>query len=96
MRSAFDTTQGLGRNVAAMKNTRTVLFVLFLAAGAAQAQTAGTVTLRANPTSATGSIVPVLTWSTNPVATSCTASGGWSGTKAASGTQTLATHHRQH
>jgi hypothetical protein len=36
-------------------------------------------------------MTPVLTWSTNPVASSCTASGGWSGTKAASGTQTLAT-----
>ncbi len=34
-------------------------------------------------------MTPKLTWSTNPVATSCAASGGWSGTKAASGTQTL-------
>ena len=68
------------------------LFALFMvAAGAAQAQTAGVVTLTANKTSSTGSFAPVLTWSTNPVATSCTASGGWSGTKAASGTQTLAT-----
>ena len=68
------------------------LFVLFLfGASAANAQTAGVVTLNANSTSATGSLTPVLTWSTNPVAQSCTASGGWSGTKAASGTQTLAT-----
>jgi hypothetical protein len=58
-------------------------------AGLAGAQTAGVVTLRASPTSGTGSVTPVLTWSTNPVATSCRASGGWSGTKAASGTQTL-------
>jgi serine protease len=66
------------------------LFALFLfAAGAAQAQTAGVVTLQANQTSATGSLTPVLTWSTNPVAQSCTASGGWSGTKANYGTQTL-------
>lgn len=57
--------------------------------GVAQAQTAGVVTLTASPASGTGSVTPVLTWSTNPVATSCTASGGWSGTKAASGTQTL-------
>ena len=64
--------------------------MLFLvAAGSAHAQTAGVVTLRANSTSATGSLVPVLTWSTNPVATSCRASGGWSGTRAASGTATL-------
>jgi len=55
----------------------------------AQAQTAGTVTLNANQTSATGSLTPVLTWSTSPVASSCTASGGWSGTKFASGSETL-------
>ena len=82
--------EAVGRNVAAMNKTA-LLIVLSLAAGAVQAQTAGVVTLRANATSATGSMVPVLTWSTNPVATSCAASGGWSGTKAASGTQTLAT-----
>jgi hypothetical protein len=73
-----------------MKNSA-LMIVLSLAASAVQAQTAGIVTLRANATSATGSMAPVLTWSTNPVATSCTASGGWSGTKAASGTQTLPT-----
>ncbi|HEU5138086.1 MAG TPA: fibronectin type III domain-containing protein [Steroidobacteraceae bacterium] len=69
------------------------LFVagFIFAAGVAQAQTAGTVTLQANRTSSTGSFAPVLTWSTNPVASSCTASGGWSGTKAVSGTQTLPT-----
>jgi hypothetical protein len=68
------------------------LFALFMvAAGAAQAQTAGVVTLQANKTSSTGSFAPVLTWSTNPTAKSCTASGGWSGTKAANGTQTLST-----
>jgi hypothetical protein len=48
------------------------------------------VTLTANKTSAQGSHVPVLTWSTSPVANSCQASGGWSGNKAASGSQTLA------
>jgi hypothetical protein len=58
-------------------------------AGLVQAQTAGVVTLSASPTSGQGSVTPRLTWSTNPVATSCTASGGWSGTKAASGAQTL-------
>ncbi len=60
-----------------------------LAAVAAHAQTAGVVTLRASQTSGTGSVTPVLTWSTNPAAASCTAGGAWSGTKAASGTQTL-------
>jgi len=71
----------------------TALFtVLFLfAACAVRAQTAGVVSLRANSTSATGSMAPVLTWSTNPTATSCRASGGWAGDKAVSGTQTLPT-----
>jgi hypothetical protein len=64
---------------------------MVVAAGAAQAQTAGVVTLTANKTTSTGSFAPVLTWSTSPAANSCTASGGWSGTKAASGTQTLST-----
>src|SRR3954462_14236068 len=62
---------------------------LMLLGGFAQAQTAGTVTLTANKTSAQGSLTPVLTWSTTPVASSCTASGAWSGTKFASGSETL-------
>lgn len=35
-------------------------------------------------------LVPTLTWSTTPAATSCAAQGGWTGAKAASGTETLA------
>jgi hypothetical protein len=66
------------------------LTLALVCAGAASAQTAGVVTLRASPISGSGSVTPVLTWSTNPVATSCRASGGWSGTKAASGSETLA------
>jgi hypothetical protein len=73
-----------------MDSRKLVAIALFtFAAMGAHAQTAGVVTLRANQTSATGSLTPVLTWSTNPVAQSCRASGGWSGNKAASGTQTL-------
>jgi hypothetical protein len=55
-------------------------------------QAAPVLTFTAQTTTGNGSVVPVLTWSTAPVATSCTASGdaAWSGTKAASGTQTLA------
>ena len=64
---------------------------LLLLAHVAQAQTAGTVTLTVNKSAAVGSLVPVLTWSTTPAATSCVASGGWSGTKFASGSQTLST-----
>jgi len=66
-----------------------MLPLVMLLGARAQAQTAGTVTLNANQTSATGSLTPVLTWSTSPVASSCTASGGWSGTKFASGSETL-------
>jgi hypothetical protein len=57
----------------------------------AHAQTAGVVTLNANQTSAQTSMAPVLTWSTTPAAQSCVASGGWSGARAASGTQTQPT-----
>lgn len=56
----------------------------------AQAQTAGTINFSAKQTSATGSLTPVLTWSTSPTASSCSASGAWSGTKFASGSETLA------
>jgi hypothetical protein len=72
-----------------LRNALKVLPLLALGA-VAHAQTAGTITFSANQTSATGSLVPVLTWSTTPVATSCKASGGWSGTKFASGSETLA------
>jgi hypothetical protein len=63
---------------------------LLLLGTLAQAQTAGTINFTANKTSATGSMTPVLTWSTSPVASSCSASGAWSGTKFASGSETLA------
>lgn len=55
------------------------------------AQTAGTVTFSAQQTSATGSLTPVLTWSTTPTASGCTAGGAWSGTKFASGSETVTT-----
>lgn len=62
---------------------------LMLLGGTAQSQTPGNITFTANQVSATGSLVPVLTWSTSPVATSCVAGGGWSGTRFASGSETL-------
>ena len=37
-----------------------------------------------------GTAVPTLSWSSTPAASSCTASGDWSGTKTASGTAVLA------
>lgn len=58
----------------------------------AHAQTAPTLTFTAETTTGVESVVPKLTWSTTPAATSCTASGdlAWNGTKAASGSETLA------
>src|SRR5437868_10012040 len=53
-----------------------------------QAQTADVVNLSASPSSAQTSTAPVLTWSTSPAAQSCLASGGWSGPRAVSGTET--------
>lgn len=57
----------------------------------AQAAPTGSFTLSTR-VNANGTLTPTLTWSTTPAATSCTASGdsAWAGTKAASGTQTLA------
>ena len=49
---------------------------------------APTVSIAANPTSVSSGGSSTLTWSSTN-ATSCTASGGWSGTKATSGTQSL-------
>lgn len=68
----------------------TLLTVPALLGSLASAQTAGNLTFSVNQTSAQGSLTPVLTWSTTPVASSCTASGGWSGTKFASGSETVA------
>lgn len=72
-----------------MKKLALLLAALF-ALGVAQAQTPGTITFTASTTTGDESVVPVLTWSTSPAATSCTASGDWSGVKAAAGTETLA------
>ncbi len=47
------------------------------------------VTLSASPTSITAGQNSTLTWSSTNSPTSCTASGGWSGSKAASGSQTV-------
>lgn len=64
--------------------------LLALASIPVLAQTGGTIQFTAGTTSGSGSVTPVLTWSTTPAATSCTASGDWTGTKAAAGTETLA------
>jgi hypothetical protein len=70
-----------------MKTRSVIAAALLLAAGLAQAQ-APTVALSVNPANGVGSVAPTLTWSSTQ-AQSCQASGGWSGAKATSGTQTL-------
>ena len=70
-----------------------VALVLSLACALpALAQTAPELVFTAKTTTGVESVVPELTWSTNPAATSCTASGAsnWTGSKPASGTATLA------
>lgn len=62
------------------------LFGLLGMTAIALAQEAVSVTLTASPVSGSGSVTPTLTWSSQG-ATSCTASGGWTGTKAPSGSQ---------
>lgn len=68
------------------------LVAALLACATAFAQQTPTLTFTAQTTTGAGSVVPVLTWSTTPAATSCAASGdaAWTGAKAAAGTQTLA------
>ena len=69
-----------------MKKLLALFLTLF--ASAAFAQTAPTVTLNADPASGVSPLTVNLTWSSTG-AVNCTASGGWSGAKATSGTQTI-------
>jgi hypothetical protein len=70
-----------------MKRTLLAL-LLALAPLAAAAQTLNFTV--ETTTSGGTAVVPRLTWTTTPAATSCTASNGWTGTKAAAGTELLA------
>ncbi len=72
-----------------MKRLLVSLYLLFLSV-IAYAQTPGVVNLSVTPTTANGTLTPLLTWSTSPTAISCVASGGWAGARAASGTVALA------
>lgn len=74
-----------------MKSLRLIAAAALLLAGIAHAQTAGTIAFAVTPTNGNASVSPTATWSTTPAATSCTASGGWTGTLAGSGTMSLAT-----
>lgn len=69
------------------------LYILGLVAALALASPAfsQTLTFTASTTTGAGSVTTTLTWSTTPSASSCTAAGhaSWTGSKAASGTQTL-------
>lgn len=66
-------------------------FGAIFCAAAAQAQTTPGLTFTLEARSTDGvSVAPKLTWSTSPAATSCVASGDWTGTKLGSGSETLA------
>lgn len=88
------TPQALAEYGAKLKTFCCVAAVALLAVltgSAAFGQATPTVTFGSSVTNANGSLTTVNTWSTTPAAASCTASGhpSWTGTKAASGTQTL-------
>lgn len=72
----------------------TILLVMACAFAAfkANAQAEPSLSFMVETTAGASGVVPKLTWSSTPAASSCTATGdaAWSGTKAASGTQTLA------
>lgn len=67
--------------------SRVSLLPLLLLALPSYAQ--NTVTFSADVTSGVETVIPVLTWSTTPLADDCVASGDWSGSKGSSGTETL-------
>jgi hypothetical protein len=74
------------------KSLALVLLTALCAALPALAQVLPVLTFTAQTVTGNGSVTPIFTWSTQPAATSCTASGSsaWAGAKAAAGTQTLA------
>jgi hypothetical protein len=71
-----------------MTMKRVLLLITLALAWNAHSQT---LTFNAETVNAVEKVTPVLSWSTEPAATSCTASGApnWIGTKAASGKETL-------
>lgn len=66
---------------------RLILALALLLAAPAFSQTL-TFTVETSTSGGTA-VVPRLTWTTSPAAASCTASNGWTGTKAAAGTEIL-------
>lgn len=85
----FATTETKEKKMSTRKGM--ALAALLFASAVAHGQTAGTITFAVEVTSASnGTVTPKATWSTTPAAVDCTASDGWTGAKAASGTETLA------
>lgn len=74
-------------NIKDVVNILTLTLLLFWAAVAAAQERV--VDLHARQTSGGLNVVPVLTWTTTPEADSCEASGGWTGSKAPAGGETL-------
>lgn len=61
---------------------------LLIAGGITVAKAQGTLSIETTPAPTAGQVITKLTWAA-PVGSTCTASGDWTGTKAASGTETL-------
>lgn len=68
---------------------RRALGIFALALAAVPALAANVVVISAAPTSGPSAYKPVMSWSTTPTATSCLASGDWSGAKAPAGNETI-------
>ena len=71
-------------------NKRTVLVLLASLAPLAALAQPPTLTLTALTTTGAESVIPDLTWSTLPTASSCAATGSWTGAKPTMGHETLA------
>lgn len=64
--------------------------VVLMAPPASARVPAGELTLAVTTGVSGGQVTPTLTWSTTPEAASCVATGGWTGSKAAAGTEAQA------
>jgi hypothetical protein len=63
--------------------------LLLLSGAWAHSQNAGSMSFTVSPSTGVNSVTPRVRWTTSPVASTCAASGSWSGTKFASGSATL-------
>jgi hypothetical protein len=90
--SDLDAATRFGHAVAFVWGIAFLIIVCLFCATHAWAQTtgSGSLTIATEPVIATpGQIISRLTWTTSPAGATCTASGDWTGAKAANGTEAL-------